>query len=269
MALLPDLRVALLLARRAKYLSTSLWLLVTVIGLATIAAEFSGRQPATIALDVGLSAIRLLLPLLIILLCQELVSREFDRRYFLTSLTYPRPRYQLLLARLMTTLLLIYAVLLVMGVMLAWATNSIALGYEQATPINLGSPYLITLLFIAVDLFVLTSMAVLLATVASTPSFVLFGTLGFMLISRSYSSIITLLERKGYLLDNSGLYQESLSVLSYFLPDLAALDVRMITLYGKIDLLPSDWAASLIASMAYGFALITLALFFLNRKRFS
>lgn len=269
MRLLPDLHTGILLALRARYVSTSVWLLITTVGLALMAAQFSGRQPATVALDVGLSAIRILLPLLLILLCQELVSREFDRRYYLTSLTYPRPRHQLLVARLVAILMLIYGVLFIMGVSLAWVTNYIASGYEQTTQVNLGLPYWITLAFIAVDLFVLTAMAGLLAVVASTPSFVLIGTLGFMLIARSYSNIIALLERNRFLIDNTELYQNSLSVLNYFLPDLAALDVRMISLYGKLDLLPADWQATLLASLAYGLALISLALFFFHRKRFS
>lgn len=269
MTLLPDLHTGMLLARRARYLSTSFWLVISVLGLALMAAQFSGRQPATVALDVGISAIRLLLPLLIILLVQELLSREFDRRYFLTSLSYPRPRYSLLLARLATVLLLVYAVLLVTGIALAWLTARTAMGYEQATPVDLGNPYWITLAFIAIDLFVLASVAGLLAVVASTPSFVLIGTMGFMLISRSYSTIIALLEKDRYLLDNTDLYQQSLGVLNYLLPNLAALDVRMITLYGKLDLLPTNWGTSLIASLAYGTAMVAITLLSLHRKRFS
>ncbi|MEN8168664.1 MAG: hypothetical protein ABFS08_00395 [Pseudomonadota bacterium] len=269
MTLLSDLRTGILLARRARYISTSLWLLLAILGLALMAAQFSGRQPATVALDVGLSAIKLFLPLLIILLAQELLSREFDRKYYLTSLTYPRPRHWLLLGRLSAILLLVYSAMLVMAIALAWVTSRIAMGYEQATPVNLGSTYWVTLAFIAIDLFVLTAFAGLLAITASTPSFVLIGTLGFMLISRSYSNIIALLERERFLLENTDVYRQSLGLLDYLLPDLAALDVRMISLYGKFGLLPTDWAASLAANLAYGLALIILAIFFLQRKRFS
>ena len=269
MTLLSDLHTGILLARRARYFSTSLWLLLAVIGLALMAAQFSGRQPATVALDVGLSAMRLLLPLLIILLAQELLSREFDRRYILTSLTYPRPRHWLLLGRLTAVLVLVYALMLVMALALAWVVTRIGMGYEQATLVDLGMNYLITLAFIFIDLFVLTAVATLLAIVASTPSFVLIGTLGFMLAARSYSSIIALLERERFLVENTELYQQSLGLLNYLLPDLGALDVRTISLYGKLELLPADWPASVIASLAYGLALIVLALFFLHRKRFN
>lgn len=269
MTLLPDLHTGVLLARRARYFSTSLWLLLAVLAMALMAAQFSGRQPATVALDVGISAMRLLLPFLIILLVQELLSREFDRRYILTSLTYPRPRHWLLLGRLCTILVLVYALMLVIAITLAWLVIRIGLGYEQATPADVGINYGVTLAFIAVDLFVLTALAAFLAIVASTPSFVLIGTLGFMLIARSYSSILSLLERERFLVENTDFYHQSLGVLHYLLPDLGALDVRMISLYDKPELLPPDWQASLIASSAYGLGLIALALFFLHRKRFN
>lgn len=269
MKLLPDLQTGILLARRARYLSTSLWLLLAVLGLAIMAGQFSGRQPATVALDVGLSVMRLALPLLIILLVQELISREFDRRYILSSLTYPRPRHRLLLGRVATVLLLSSILLLIMGVALAGIVSQIGMGYEQKTPISLGTEYWITLVFIAIDLFVITSIATLIAVVAATPSFVLIGTLGFMLIARSYSSIIALLQRERYLLDNTDQYQQSLAMLHYLLPDLGALDMRMITLYDKLELLPAEWPENLIATVAYGVTLLAMALFFLHRKQFN
>lgn len=265
----PELLTGILLARRARYLWTCLWLTLAVLAAAYLASQFSGRQPATVALDVGISTMRLLLPLLIIFLAQELLSREFDRRYFLTSLSYPRPRHRFLLARLATILLLGYVAMIVIAVALALLTMTVASGYEQATPVALGSAYWINLGFLAVDLFVLTALAALLAIVAVTPSFVLIGTLGFMLVARSYSTIITLLENKRWLFESSELYQQSLSILNFLIPDLAALDVRAITLYGKMEFLPTDWVASLVAALAYGAALIILAILILQRKRFS
>nr|WP_256206561.1 ABC transporter permease subunit [Pseudomonas sp. BAY1663] len=84
-----------------------------------LSAQFSGRQPATVALDIGLSVIRLLLPLVLILMVQELVSREFDRRYFLNTLTYPCPRHSLLLGRFIAIATLILGLLLLLAGALA------------------------------------------------------------------------------------------------------------------------------------------------------
>lgn len=84
MAIFRDLLASLHLALKAKlaWMAASIGL---VVALATLlSAYFGGRQPATVALDVGLSTIRLLLPLLIVLLAQELLSREFENAISLT-----------------------------------------------------------------------------------------------------------------------------------------------------------------------------------------
>ena len=268
-ALLNDFGTGMLLARRARYLSTSIWLLLAMVVLAAMAAQFSGRQPATVTLDVGLSVVRLLLPLLVILLVQELVSREFDRRYFLTSLTYPRPRHAFLLGRIVAIMLLLLLTLIAMALVLTALTSYIASGYEQATPVDLGIPFWLTVSFIAADLFVVIAMATLVALAATTPGFVLIGTLGFVFISRSYATIVELLARNRFLYENTQVYQDSLSTLGYLLPDLAALDIRMITLYGKMELLPADWLSSLAGALVYGVGLLAVSLIVLYRKRFN
>ena len=170
---------------------------------------------------------------------------------------------------MLTTLLLVYGTMFSIAISLAWLCSRIAMEYEQATAPDLGSYYWITLAFFAVDLFVLTTFSSCLAIVASSPSFVLIGTLGFMLISRSYSSIIALLQQNSTLVENPERYQQSLGILHYIFPDLSALDVRNTSLYNTPELLPTDWMASLTANLAYGGFMTLLALFFLNRKRFN
>ncbi len=231
--------------------------------------QFSGRQPATVALDVGLSTIRLVLPLLSTLLLQELLSREFDRKLYLSSLTYPRPRHQFLLGRVAAIALLMLGLLAVLGVLLAGLTTWIGHSYEQSTPPDLGLPYLVTLAFIALDLLVVLAIGTLIAVTTTTPSFVLIGTLGFMLVARSYSAIVALLTRDSTLVGHADTYQSSLSLLGYLLPDLAALDVRMISLYGQWQFLPEDWALRVVSALAYAAALLGLSVWALNRKKFA
>jgi ABC-type transport system involved in multi-copper enzyme maturation permease subunit len=270
MPLPPDFSTGLRLALRARFLSLTLWLTLALIAVVWMAAQFRGRQPATVALDVGLSVLRLALPVIGLLLLQELLSREFDRRLFLTSLTYPRPRYHFLLGRLAAIHALLFLLLIGLAGILAALVHFIGQDYEQTTPVALGLPYAITIAFMAVDLFVILALGALLAVVAATPSFVLIGALGFMLVARSFSSIVALLHRDAWLVEdlvgNPEQYRASLNLLSYLLPDLAALDVRMIALYGQMNLLPPDWLSSLAAALAYGAALVALAVWALARK---
>ena len=236
---------------------------------ALLSAQFSGRQPATVAMDIGLSVIRLLLPLILVLLTQEVLSREADRRYFLNTLSYPHPRHALLLGRALAVAALTLGLLAVMACALAtlvWLTGQ---GYAQSTPVALGKNYLITIGFIGLDLLVLTAVATLLAVVATTPSFVLIGTFGFMLVARSFGAIVDLLTRDASVIGDAESYRSGVNLLSYLLPDLGALDVRMIALYGKLELLPADWPWLVLSSLAYTVGLLALAVWALQRKRFA
>ena len=264
-----DLLTGLRLALRARYLWLSGCSLLVLALAALLAAQFSGRQPATIALDVGLSVIRLLLPLVLVLMTQELLSREVDRRYFLNSRTYPRPRHKLLLGRFLAVAALILGLLLAMALLLALLVGLVGQDYAQATPVALGHHYLIAIGFVGVDLLLLIALACLLAVVASTPSFVLIGTFGFMLVARSFAAIIELLTRDASLVGDAESYRTGMGLLGYLLPDLGALDVRMITLYGTMEFLPVDWPWLLLSSMAYIVTLLALAIWALQRKRFA
>ena len=261
------LRPALRLAIRARFLSFSLWLAIALAIAVPLAANFSGRQPATVGLDVGLSLIRLALPVLTVLLLQELICREFDRKLFLLSLTYPRARHSFLFGRVAAIGLLLAGLLVILAILLAGLVAWIGHGYAQATPPALGLPYVVTIAFIALDLVAGLALGSLLAVVASTPAFVLIGTLGFMLMARSFSAIVALLERDSTLVSHAETYQSSLGMLGLLLPDLGALDVRMVALYGHWSLLPANWAQSALATLAYAAALLGLAVWALNRKR--
>jgi ABC-type transport system involved in multi-copper enzyme maturation permease subunit len=264
-----DLNASLRLAVRARLIAFTVWLALGLTVIVLVAAQFSGRHPATIALDVGLSVLRLALPLLIVFLTQELFTREFDRRYFLNSLAYPRPRAQFIIGRFLATLTLVLCVLCLLALLLAALVWIVGQGYTQATPVALDYRYVLTLIFLAADLLVITSVATLLAVVAVTPSFVLVGTFGFMLIARSYSSIVALLSQDASLVTAPERYQNSLSLLGYLLPDLGALDIRMISLYSSLELLPANWGMTMIGSMAYAIAVFALTVWLFRRKRFS
>ena len=264
-----DFLAGLRLALRARYLWLAGCSLLVLAMAALMAAQFSGRQPATVALDVGLSVMRLLLPLVLVLMAQELLSREFDRRYFLNSLTYPRPRHNLLLGRFLAVTALTLGLLLAMALLLALLVGLVGQGYAQGTPVALGLHYLVSIAFVGVDLLLLTALACLLAVVASTPSFVLIGTFGFMLVARSFAAIVELLRQDASLVGDAESYRAGVGLLGYLLPDLGALDVRMVALYGTMDFLPADWPWLLLSSLAYIAALLALGVWALQRKRFA
>lgn len=198
--LLPaDFRTGLRLLLRARFVVLGGWALAAIVLGAYAASLFSGRQPATVGLDLGLSLIRLCLPIIGVLMLQELISREFERKLFHSTLTYPRPRHHFLLGRLAALGVSLALLLLVLAGALAALTHWISTDYAQTTRVALGLHYWITVGFILLDLYVILSLGALLAVVASTPSFILIGTLGFMLVARSFSTVITLLQRQSWL----------------------------------------------------------------------
>lgn len=261
--------IALRLILKANFAFMVAGLLLVLLATSILSAYFGGRQQAVVALDVGFSTIRLLSPLMIVLLVQELFSREFDKRYYLTSLTYPSARVSLLLGRFIALLAMLLVVLLVSGLLQVVLLGVIGSFYPQSALVAMGQPYLIAMSFVFLDLLVLAALATLLAVVASTPSFVLIGTFGFMLVARSYGAIVELLSSNAGVVANAEGYRDSLGVLGYLLPDLGALDLRMLALYGKPEFLPADWPLLAISSLGYALALLTLAVWALQRKSFA
>ncbi len=267
-----DFYLSIRIAIHSRLLSIALWFLIVLVVGVLLAMQFSARQPATVALDVGLSIIRITLPLLTILLVQELFSREFERKLYLTSFTYPHTRVSWLIGRTIAIIVIIATQLLLMSLTLALLTIVAGIGYDQATPVSLGLPYFVTLLFNAVDLLVVLAMAILLSVSAATPSFVLIGTIGFIIIARSYSPIISLLRDNPYVVGEFAdprIYQDSLGLLAFILPDLGRLDIRMIALYDKMLFLPTQWPLLVCASLAYIATLFALSAWILNKREFS
>lgn len=267
-----DFFIGLKIAAHSRLTSVVLWLLVALIVCVLLAMQFSARQPATIALDLGISIIRLSLPLLSVLLIQELIGKEFERKLYLNSFTYPRPRGYWLIGRILAILLINIGLLLTMGILLALLTLYASSTYTQATPISLGIPYFLTLLFNIADSLVVLAIGSLLAVTATTQSFILIGTIGFLLIARSYTPIIELLRNNPYVVSNFSdprIYQDSLGLLSFALPDLGRLDVRMIALYDKLVFLPQDWPLLLGATIFYACALLALSVWVINKREFN
>lgn len=264
-----DLLIGIRLAVRAHFLLISFCGLLLIVAAAMLGAQFSGRQPATVALDVGISVIRFILPVVGALLLQELLSREFDRKLYLSSLTYPRPRHRFLLGRFAAVLLLSLALLIVLAVVLIALIAWVGQGYKQATPPAFGLPYVLAMALVALDLAVVLAIGALLGVLTNTPGFVLFGSLGFMLVARSYADIVALLQHDTTLVPHADTYQSSLGLLGYLLPDLGALDVRMIALYNTFEFLPPDLGWRVVSAVAYTAALLALAVWALDRRHFA
>lgn len=253
---------------RSGFTKFSLFGLVVLVMGSLISSVFSGRQPATVGLDVGFSLIRIILPFAVALMAQELLGREFERRYYLFSLTYPSSLICYLLARfiVMTGLAVIF--LAVMAGLLWLVVYFVNKGYSQASPVDLSWKYTVVLAGIFIEILVVIAVAQFFSVVSLNYTFVVVGVLGFTLIGRSYMSVVSLISLDGSVVGGSESYSVGVGVLRYMIPDLGGLDFREIALYDQWGLLSEDWMLTVVASIVYALAFFALGVITLKYKRF-
>ncbi|HEX5392697.1 MAG TPA: hypothetical protein VFW68_05445 [Rhodocyclaceae bacterium] len=264
-----DFRLSILLMVRSRLWRVAATLCALVAFIAVLAAEFSPRQPATVALDVGLSFIRLAVPFVALLNIQDLLSREIERRLILTSLTFPRSRSSFLLARYGAVVVTSIVMTILLCVVLAAVVSFVGKDYDQSTKVDLGLPYVLTIFYLLLDVAVVAAFGVALATISTTPNLVFLGGIGFMVAARSASTIIHLLQREENIVKGGEWYRVGLESVMWAIPDLGALDIRPITLYGKWELLPSHPFALVLMALAYSALLLLLGCIRFERRQFA
>lgn len=252
---------------RAQYFGVLLGFALVLVLAALMSAQFSARQPATVALDVGISVVRVLLPFLVALQAQELIAKEFDRRLYLSTFAYPASRTLWLMGRFSVILCSAWLALAFLMSILAILVSWVSEWYGQATPVSVGWPLFVVASMQALDLLVVVSVALFLGVVASTPSFVMLGVLGFVLIARSFAAVVALLGDSPWVVGDVGdEYRGGLNLLSYFLPDLGGLDVRAVALYGRVDLLSVDVVWVALGCLSYSVLFLVLSCSAIQRK---
>lgn len=263
-----NLRLAFRLIIRSRAMAVATVIGAILVAVAWLAGQFSPRQPSTVALDVGLSFIRIVVPILALLQIQDLVAREVERRLVLTSLTYPNSRAQFLLARFFAVLTTAMVSTVFFCVLLAVAVTWVKMTFTQTTNVALGVPYVITAMMIWLDIAIVTAFGLVLATVSTTPHLVFIGGMGFMIIARSASTIIQLLETEREIVRGADWYHQGLQWVQWLVPDLASLDVRSIALYGQMELLTTSPLALVVMPVCYVIALLVIASASFSRRRF-
>lgn len=214
--------------------------LVAFLGFLTasaawLAAEFSGRQPETVALDIGFSLIRLFGALLVLFWITELLAKDVERRTIYFVLAYPFPRSIYIFSRFLAVAGLAAMVVIGLGLfsLAAWWLVAHS-GYQQAAPIHLrGMGLPLTLFLIWLDLLTIGAFTLLIAALSTTPMLAFFVGMAFAISARSLGPILAYLAT-----DDPGAqklaptYQPLLDAIHWIIPDLSRLDVRATVLYG-------------------------------------
>ncbi|MDR7023434.1 ABC transporter permease [Pseudomonas peli] len=244
-------------------------LLITLalLGAALLAGSFSGRQPLTVTLDVGLSGLRFVLLLMVLLWVQDLLARDIERKTIYFLLAYPVTRSQFLFSRYLAVAALSGGSLIFVGGALWLMLYLFGSNHPQLQPPALGGPYILALAGIWLDLLVVAAFAILLASLSTTPYLPLLLGFAFALAARGLGPTIDHL--RGARSDplHEALFAPVLEHAYTWLPDLSRLDWRALALYG---LTPDAGAIALagLNALAYILLLLTLATVIFQRRNF-
>lgn len=252
---------------RSRSIQAILILGAVLVGVAYLAASFSPRQPQTVALDVGLSGLRITLILFSLFWVQELVAREIERRTVLFALTYPVARGQYIIGRYLGVLGLVALAALLLGMLLWAVVLTLTKGYAQGFAVVLGFPYWLTVAGLWVDAAVVTAFALWVATFSTVPMLPLALGLAFAVAGKSLGAVAEYLA-KGADGDMELMrFAPIINAIQWVLPDLSRLDWRNWPMYG---LAPDGPAAglSLVLAASYIALLSTLAVITFTRRDF-
>lgn len=201
---------------------------------AWLAGEFSARQSMTVALDVGLSGIRVIVTLMVLFWVQEWVARDVERKNLLWILAYPAPRSTYLLGRYVGILLLSFGAVALLGLLLLVVVTCSGLAATQTSKLDLGFAYWVTLVWISLDIWVVSAFSLLVATFSTSGMMPFLMGLAFAVSGRTLGSVIAYLvfDKTAQTTTPTAL-AEFIRGIQWVLPDLSRLDLREVCLYGQ------------------------------------
>jgi ABC-type transport system involved in multi-copper enzyme maturation permease subunit len=237
--------------------------------IAWLAAEFSGRQPETVALDVGFSLIRLFGALLVLFWVTELIGKDLERRTIFFVLAYPFSRSVYIASRFLAVAGLAAAAVLGLALfsLATWWLVAHS-GYVQSSPVNLqGTVLPATLALIWLDLAAIGAFSLLIAALSTTPMLAFFVGLAFVVSARSLGPILAYLSTSDPAAKKLAVvYEPLLNAVHWVIPDLSRLDIRSAALYGTWPDMDATLWASLHVALYCAIALALAMLFFQRRE---
>lgn len=253
---------------RSRALGGSFVLGLGLVFIAYLSASFSMRQLQTVALDVGLSGMRISLALVSITLVQDLVGREIERRSVVFSLAYPRSRASYLLGRFFGVLALSAVVVLIFSLLLWGAVLASGGQNQQEHRVLLGFPYWLAVAGVWLDAAVITAFSLLVCTLSTISVLPLAAGIAFALAGRAFGPLFEYIAggANGQP-EMAAAYRPFLEVAQWLLPDLSRLDWRVWPLYG-LPPVPSDVLIPAFMAACYVAAMLGASVWMFSRREF-
>ncbi|MFW6136537.1 MAG: ABC transporter permease [Candidatus Aminicenantaceae bacterium] len=240
-------------AIRDRILYLLLFFAVAGLAFSRFLALITVGDRVRIILDVGLASISLVGVLMAILMGTGLVYKEIDKRTVYTLLSKPIHRYQFLLGKffgLTATLLVMVALMSLIFFIIAWLHGA-----------SIGFPMLTALLFIFVELGLITAVAMMFSCF-STPILSSIYALAFYLIGHLSWGMKAFLEKM-----EPGLGKAAVQALFVLLPDLENFNFRTEVVHG-LDIPFGILLPSLGYGVVYTAFLLLLAMAIFRRRDF-
>lgn len=242
---------------------------LALVAVAYLSASFSPRQPQTVALDVGLSGLRVALALFAIVLVQDQVGREVERRTVVLTLAYPAGRAAYLLGRYLGVLGLVFAAAAVLAMLLWYTVLTSSPHYDQEFGVFLGLPYGVAVLGILLDVAVVAAFTLLISSLATVPMLPLSLGVLFAVATRGIGPVQDYLARGA---DGQELlvaqFGPAVRLSGWLIPDLSRLDWRIWPMYGlPLDAAAISWAV--VSALGYAGVMLGLSILCFSRREFS
>jgi ABC-type transport system involved in multi-copper enzyme maturation permease subunit len=203
--------------------------------------------------DVGLAAISLFGVLMAILMGTGLVYKEIDKRTILTLLAKPISRFQFLLGKYLGLVLTLF----IMTSLMAF----IFLGVLYAHTLRIEWPMMAAILFIFIELLLVTAVAILFSTF-STPILSSLFALSFYLIGHLSWSLETIILKM-----SPGTGRTMVRILDTILPDLENFNFKTEAVHGLA--IPSGaYLSSALYGLFYSAFVLGLAVLVFRKRDF-
>lgn len=240
---------------------------VLLMGVAYLSSSFSPRQPKTVALDVGLSGLRLSLVLCGLFWVQDLIAREIERRTVLWAITYPVARGHYIVGRFCGVSVLLAVAALMLGCLLWFVVLNSSGGYQQGFAVASGLPYWTAVAGIWMDAVVVAAFALWMASLSTVPMLPLALGLAFAIGGKSLGAVTEYLAQGADGDPELLRFAPIIEWIHWVLPDLSRLDWRNWPMYGLMpDAADIVWALAL--ALSYATLLLALAIASFSRREF-
>lgn len=202
------------------------------MGLVWLSSSFSARQPYTLALDLGISSIRIMLIIMGIFWIQELFAKDVEQKTIVFALSYPVSRGTYIFGRFIGVCSLLFVALSIMGLILWLLIQSVFFDYKQVTPINLGIGYIVTLIYLWLSTVCIMAFSMFVASISTVPMLSFILGIGFAIGATLIGPTLD------YFVKAEPDYYQNLGPIAeklfWLLPDLSRLDIRDWALYGQV-----------------------------------